>query len=284
MTDPLFQIRSMSRQEVDLAVEWSVAEGWNPGLYEADAFHTADPDGFLIGLLDDEPVACISAVRYGQSYGFIGLHIVRPDQRGQGIGRQIWDAALQHLEGRIIGLNGMAAQQQHYLDHGFQLAWHNVRYRGLSGGLLDGNAPTIDLSILDFAQISAFDREFFPDDRTRFLQPWLQQAGGHALGILDGHGELCGYGMARHCRNGFRIGPLYARTAEQASQLLNNLKARLPEGAPLFIDVPDCNSQALELVQSQCMQAEFETARMYNGPTPRINLQQTYGITSFELG
>jgi len=32
------------------------------------------------------------------------------------------------------------------------------------------------------------------------------------------------------------------------------------------------------------MQAEFETARMYRGKAPELNLEMTFGITSFELG
>jgi hypothetical protein len=39
------------------------AEGWNPGLHDDVAFYAADPHGFLIALIDSEPVGCISAVR-----------------------------------------------------------------------------------------------------------------------------------------------------------------------------------------------------------------------------
>jgi|GEM_PF-1598026 len=55
-----FEIRVMSRDEVNFAVEWAAKEGWNPGLHDADAFYAADREGFLIGLLNGEPVAAIS--------------------------------------------------------------------------------------------------------------------------------------------------------------------------------------------------------------------------------
>jgi hypothetical protein len=58
----------MSRREVDLAIDWAAAEGWNPGWHDADCFHAADPNGFLLGLLGNEPIATISAVRYGASF------------------------------------------------------------------------------------------------------------------------------------------------------------------------------------------------------------------------
>jgi hypothetical protein len=32
------------------------------------------------------------------------------------------------------------------------------------------------------------------------------------------------------------------------------------------------------------MKRVFETARMYTGPDPRIELNKVFGVTSFELG
>ena len=68
-----YTIRTMTRQEIDIAIDWAAAEGWNPGLHDADCFYAADPHGFLIGLLGDEPIATISAVKYGASFGFLGF-------------------------------------------------------------------------------------------------------------------------------------------------------------------------------------------------------------------
>ena len=64
-------IRPMSRADLDRALDWAAAEGWNPGLDDADAFLAADPGGFLIGRIHEEPIACISVVSYGEAYGFL---------------------------------------------------------------------------------------------------------------------------------------------------------------------------------------------------------------------
>ena len=55
----------MSRDEVqDIAANWAAQEGWNPGLDDADIFYETDNKGFLVGVLDDKPIACISVVKY----------------------------------------------------------------------------------------------------------------------------------------------------------------------------------------------------------------------------
>src|SRR4029078_1073446 len=99
-----FQVRPMSRQELGLALDWADRVGWNPGLKDNDCFHAADPEGFLIGYRGEEPVACISSVRYGGNYGFIGFYIVRAELRGRRYGMRIWQAGLASLNDRAVGL------------------------------------------------------------------------------------------------------------------------------------------------------------------------------------
>src|SRR6185503_13982845 len=92
-----FRIRVMRREELTLPVDLAAAEGWNPGMNDADCFFAADPNGFLIGELDGKAVGCISAVSYAGRFGFVGLYIVRPAYRGCGFGNQLWQAALGRL-------------------------------------------------------------------------------------------------------------------------------------------------------------------------------------------
>src|SRR3546814_14114225 len=79
-------VKLMSRAVLDLAVERAASEGCNPGRRYAANFHVADPSGFLMGFVDDQPVACISVVRYGDGYGFLGFYIVAREWRGRGHG------------------------------------------------------------------------------------------------------------------------------------------------------------------------------------------------------
>jgi hypothetical protein len=41
-----YQIRTMTRSELDLTVDWAAAEGWNPGLDDAECFFQTDSSGF----------------------------------------------------------------------------------------------------------------------------------------------------------------------------------------------------------------------------------------------
>src|SRR5262245_45601823 len=108
------EVRTMRRDELDLALEWAAQEGWNPGLADADCFDAADPEGFLIGSVGGEPIGCISVVRYGGNFGFLGFYIVKPERRGQGYGLSLWHAGMARLHDRVVGLDGVIAQQENY--------------------------------------------------------------------------------------------------------------------------------------------------------------------------
>ncbi len=87
--DKNFEIRKMTRPEMDIAVEWAAKEGWNPGINDAECFYSTYPDGFLMAHLDGKPAGCVSCVPYGGTFGFIGFFIVRPELRGHRIGMEL---------------------------------------------------------------------------------------------------------------------------------------------------------------------------------------------------
>jgi len=53
----------------------------------------------------------------------------------------------------------------------------------------------------------AYDRNFFPAPRDKFLQCWLRPEQRKAIALID-KGEVRGYGVVRTCRNGYKVGPL----------------------------------------------------------------------------
>jgi Acetyltransferase (GNAT) family len=90
MRDKGLVVRQMTEADLKLALDWAAAEGWNPGVHDAHCFYAADPEGFFLGRLDGVPVGCVSAVRYGTGFGFLGLYIVKAEYRGRGFGLALW--------------------------------------------------------------------------------------------------------------------------------------------------------------------------------------------------
>lgn len=280
---PPYQIRRMTRGDLSIAISWADREGWNPGLFDLEPIHLVDPEGFLMGWLGERPVASVACVRYSHNHGFIGLYIVEPSLRRLGLGRALWRAAMDHVEGCVVGLDGVVAQQDNYRRGGFELAWYNTRYRGSGFDAVAQDRRVVSLSSLPFERLVAYDAAFHPVPRPAFLRAWIQMPQSHSLGWWEG-GELRGYGVVRACREGYKLAPLCADTPAIAEALFEVLCARVPRVEPVFMDVPECNVQASRLALAQGMEATFPTARMYRGPAPQLALSRLYGLTTLEVG
>jgi GNAT superfamily N-acetyltransferase len=200
------RIRPMRPDEISLAVNWAAAEGWNPGLADDACFAAADPAGFFIGELDGAPAATVSCVNYGARFAFLGFYIVREDLRGRGYGLRIWNAAIAHAGPRVIGLDGVVAQQKNYRKSGFELAYANIRYGGTVGALDAPQAGVIALTELPLAIVEAYDATVFPAPRTAFLRAWIGSPGHVGRALVRG-GVLAGLGVIRPCRKGAQNRP-----------------------------------------------------------------------------
>ncbi|MER9866471.1 GNAT family N-acetyltransferase [Mesorhizobium sp. M0136] len=274
-------IRTLALEEVETLVDWAAAEGWNPGLNDAALFQAADPQGFIGAFVDGELAAGISAVAYGENFGFIGLYICRPDRRGQSHGKAVWDAGMARLGNRTIGLDGVVEQQANYRSMGFAPAYRTIRFVGLPnvpaavGSDICTIGPDFVPDILDY------DRRFFPGPRQSFLEHWLRPP--HMALAMVKDGAIAGYGVARRCRDGCKVGPLFADNLDTASRLFAAL-AQMCGPGNVHLDIPETSGQFVDLLSSAGLQPGFETARMYRGKAPQLTQSGVYAITTLELG
>ena len=276
------RIRPMRPDEISIAVNWAAAEGWNPGLADDACFAVVDPQGFLIGEFEGAPAATVSCVNYDAGFAFLGFYIVRKDLRGRGFGLRLWNAAIAHAGARVIGLDGVVAQQQNYRKSGFELAHANVRYGGTVVPPASPPDGVIALTDVPLAAIEAYDATVFPAPRAAFLRAWVGSSGHRGRAVVR-DGRLAGWGVIRPCRTGHKVGPLVADDRATAELVLSALLAG-GGGGEIFLDVPGINREAIALAQDLGLAPVFETARMYRGAIPPLRLERVFGVTSFELG
>lgn len=263
-------------------VVWAAREGWNPGDHDAACFRTADPNGFWVARQEGEMAACMSLVTYDDRFAFLGFYITKPELRGQGIGYALWQHALDACPATTIGLDGVVDQQDNYRKSGFVLAHRNIRYGGVPSCMAKPEAGIAPFDPTHMAELKNYDRACFPADRSEFLENWVR-ADAHVTLVAHRAGELSGYGVIRPCREGHKIGPLFADDPETAENLFDGLVSRVSADV-VFIDPPELNTAAVEFCQRRGLEPVFVTARMYRGTPPELPLQKTFGITTFELG
>lgn len=278
-----YHIERMNEQELEIAIDGAAKEGWNPGLNDAYSFYQTDPQGFFAGKLDDHIIAVGSAVVYDPFFAFCGFYMVEEAYRGHGYGLALTKARLAYVGNRNAGIDGVVSMLNKYERLGYKIVHHNARYQLKPPIQEDFEYPAIkEATVLDFATLVAYDRRHFPAPRPAFLKAWIRQPGAKSLCYVEAQ-QIQGFAVVRPCREGFKIGPLFADRPEIAELLFQKMICFV-RGQPVNLDIPTNNPQALALVKRHQMNQVFETVRMYLKGEPKMDLAHVYGITSFELG
>ncbi len=287
----MINLKQLYFQQLDLnglktLVSWAKDEGWNPSPYDAEAFWAADPNGFYGYYLKGELIAGGAIVSYNEEFGFMGLFIVKPDFRSQGIGEKLWfqrrDTLLKRLnKGASIGMDGVVAMQPFYEKGGFKVAFRDERYEKI-GTAFQIHSNISSIADKDLEAVLAYDKKCFGFSRPKFLNPWLKLPETQTFKYVE-NGDLKGFAIIRKVNIGYKICPLFADNERIAEELYKAcLNAVI--GEPLYFDVPVANAAAMNIIKKYNAKYVFECARMYYGEPPKVDLDKVFGITTFELG
>lgn len=277
----MYKIRQATFADMKFLLDLARKEGWDPGIYDAEAFFAAGNNGFFVGELDEVPISCISAVKY-QDYGFIGFYIVKNEFRGQGFGIKIWQHALNYLGDINIGLDGVVTQVENYKKFGFKPAHSNARYLGKFKVSEIDDKNIVAVENVDFKALCEYDKLHFGFSRAAFLEKWINQDESFSACFLQ-NDEIKGFGHCRKTLNGFKIGPLFAQDKGIAESLLLYFVSKIG-GANFYLDINESFQPAVELVKKYKMEKSFEVQRMYTKSQPNAKWDEVFGITSCELG
>lgn len=282
----MLQITKMNRDEFDVLVSWASKEGWNPGLNDAETFWQTDPEGFIAAKIEDELVGGGSIVSYDGNYGFMGFFIIKPEYRGKGLGAELWFHRRDSLKARLkdgatIGMDGVFNMQPFYAKGGFEFTHREIRYESIAKAY-EEDKNLKEATEVSFEALANYDEKHFPTRRETFLRAWITQPNAHSLVMMQ-NDTITGFGSIRPCEIGYKIGPLFANDETIAFKLFQAL-ANHAVGHPIFLDVPENNEKAVEMVTQLEMKEVFGCAKMYLGDELKVASENIYGITTFELG
>ena len=180
-----------------------------------------------------------------------------------------------------IGMDGVFGMQDWYAKGGFEFAYRQIRFVA-TGAEVRPAASVVPIARVPFDELLGYDSTCFPVPRERFLRTWMAQPDSLALASVK-DGALTGYGVIRSCREGAKVGPLFADDAATATELYDAL-AGYAAGGSVYLDVPENNPAAMAFVEGRGMQQVFGVVRMYLGQAPNVRADRIFGNTTFEFG
>jgi GNAT superfamily N-acetyltransferase len=246
-------IRQMTEADVDFGLTLDELAGWNQLRADWVCLLRTQPDGCFVAEQQGRPVATITTTSYGTDLAWIGMMLVHPEFRRQGIATRLLQHAIQWLknqEVRCIKLDATPAGAAVYANLGFQAEWNFHRWT--KTGKSQNEALPQERTHFSLPD---FDEAAFGADRSVLLR---LMAAGSVVEATDN-----GFGMLRSGRLADYLGPVTARTMEEAESLLARLLARTSR--TVFWDIPGPNVAATRLAQTMGFVPVRDLTRMWLG-------------------
>ena len=260
----------MTKADIPAGMRLKKIAGWNQTASDWERFLEASPQGCFVAEDDGRVCGTATTITFENQIAWIGMVLVDPDYRGQGIGTRLLERAIGYLNDlKITAMKLDATPQGRPLYEKLQfVAEYEIERWTLQRSTskiakrpgLDSREP---LSEELLESIFDADKESFGADRSFLLKSLHRDAPELTAGIWNGH-SVQGYALGRRGSFADHLGPWMARNATTASRLLETFLARSAREVAV-VDSLKSNTVAGELLRSFGFSFSRPLTRMYRG-------------------
>jgi GNAT superfamily N-acetyltransferase len=265
-------LRLMTEKDLGAVDELRRLAEWNQTPEDWRRLLDLEPQGCFLAVLDNELAGTVTTTAYGQAIAWIGMMLVHPKHRRQGIATHLMGQSIEYLRRRAvrsIGLDATPAGYPLYEKLGFVPEWtltrrqRPARHENPPSPLGAAPSATRDLADADWDAVEQIDAAAFGAPRSRLLRGLAR----HSLKALvwPAGQPAAGWGLLRAGANADYLGPVTCACAEGAIALVTELLAGTAT-RPVVWDVPDGNEAAKATAQRFGFEPVRSLTRMHLGP------------------
>lgn len=277
------ELRVMTVEDIPAGLNLCRAAGWNQLYRDWAIFLKSSPEGSRVAVKDGKICGTVTTIRYEQKFSWIGMVLVDPSFRRQGIGLQLLRAAMDMLrEEETIKLDATPEGRLLYQQLGFTDEY------GLSRMKMHApvNLPETDAEAMteaDLDSVYRYDQPVFGAVRKDLLN-WQFGGAVHFAFVKKMNGQIAGYCMGRRGFNFSHIGPVVADNMQIAIELVSAAFKKC-EGEPVIVDVPTSGRAWINWLQSLGFTEQRPFIRMYKGQNAYPGLpEKMFAICGPEFG
>ena len=263
-------LRTMTKADIPAGIRLKKIAGWNQTAADWKRFLEASPQGCFVAEHDGRVCGTATTISFENRLAWIGMVLVDPEYRGQGIGTRLLARAIEYLDDlqiTAIKLDATPQGQPLYEKLQFVAEYEIERW------MLRRSAPEMaKRSGLDSREplsqgllesIFKADKESFGADRSFLLESLHRDAPEFTLEMWNTD-AIEGYAFGRRGSFADHLGPWMARNATTACSLLETFLARSAREV-VVVDSLKSNGVAGELLRSSGFSYSRPLTRMYRG-------------------
>ncbi len=220
------QIRLLFESDIAAAMQLKEAAGWNQTEDDWRRLLMLEPNGCFVAIKDGRLVGTTTTTTYGNDLAWIGMVLVEPQHRRQGIAAKLMQVALDYLQPRVatIKLDATALGQPVYEKFGFEVESTIERWSGVAGSAAHNSQALLGE---DRDTLLALDQLAFNADRSKLIESLIDNASVSPVLVRDTDDALNGYALARRGTRADYVGPVVSRDPQQAEMLLDRVLSQL---------------------------------------------------------
>ena len=275
MNKSLFHIQPLTIEDIPAAMQLVEAAGWNQVPADWQRVIEYQPWGCFKAAVEDRLVGTVTSTSYGDELAWIGMMLVDPDWRRQGLGRALMQQAIRALQSahmQTIKLDATPAGRPLYEQLGFVAQFDFQRWRRGDQAMTSSPLSSMPERIGDYDQL---DLAAFGVNR----QLWLSRLAADSLV----HCQAAGFGMLRRGRIADYLGPIVSDSADAAFDIIAKLVAN--SSSTLFWDIPRQDEALYALARKLGFEPVRVLTRMVLGSDSiDVNLGLQYAISDPATG
>jgi GNAT superfamily N-acetyltransferase len=279
----------MRHADIEAGLRLCRASRWNQTRRDWELFLRLSPEGCRVAVKDEQVIGTVTTVRYEDRFSWIGMVLVDPSERGQGIGGLLMSEAL-HVVNDMpsIRLDATPAGHTVYRKLNFVDEYCLSRMETVvsNDGLMLHRNPARPMTKEDLPDIGILDREVFGADRGLTLEWMFDGAPEYAWVVTKQgqEGQIIGYTFGRHGFNFEHIGPVIAHDQQTARQLVSACLNR-QAGKRFILDASQHEGDWRSWLESIGFSEQRPFIRMFyrDNPFPGLPRKQ-FGILGPEFG
>ncbi len=263
-------LRTMTKQDIPAGLRLKDLAGWNQTAADWNRFLDASPSGCFVALVDEQVCGTVTTISFEDRFAWVGMVLVDREYRNRGMGTQLLEKAIEHLDQRRIPTIKLDATPQGkplYEKLGFVTEYQIERWVLKRPQYVDSRIAGSNPASLSPAQLESIfimDQKVFGADRSSVLQSLYEETPYFAMGVWNDD-TLQGYLLGRCGSFADQLGPWMARGKSSARRLLDEFLARSVRET-LVVDCLPANGVVRDLLPAYGFSHSRTLTRMYRGP------------------
>jgi predicted GNAT family N-acyltransferase len=277
------EIRLLRESDIAAAMDLKQFAGWNQTERDWHMLLQLEPNGCFAAVLDNRLVGTTTTTSYGRELAWIGMVLVRPENRLTGIASRLLETAITYLEHKVsvVKLDATADGKQVYERFGFEIESVIERWSRKGERLVfERQQELIDSDT--HRQILQLDRRAFGADRSELLNQMLANSCVQTVVTRTEEGSVSGYALARPGSDAAYVGPVVVSERTHAGALLDGILEQLDPN-PVYVDLNRDWGEGQQLLSERGFEKQRDFIRMKRGiGNPTTSL--VFAIAGPEIG